>query len=62
MRTQLEQCAKDFERALAQQYAAKTVRKHMAIIALFIDLVCWDTNVRRLEEMTRGVANSAFRQ
>jgi hypothetical protein len=34
MRTQLEQCAKDFERALAQQYAAKTVRKHMAIMAL----------------------------
>ena len=62
MRKQLEQCARDLERALAQQYAPKTVRKHMAIIALFIDFVCWDTDVCRIEEMTRGIANSAFRQ
>jgi site-specific recombinase XerD len=62
LRTQLEQCARDFERALAQQYVPKTVRKHMAIIALFIDFVCWDTDVRRIEEITRGIANSAFRQ
>ena len=62
MRTQLEQCARDFERVLAQQYAPKTVRKHLAIIALFIDFVCWDTDVCRIEEITRGIANSAFRQ
>jgi site-specific recombinase XerD len=62
MRKQLEQCARDLERALAQQYAPKTVRKHMAIIALFIEFVCWDTDVCRIEEMTRGIANSAFRQ
>ena len=40
MRAQLEQCAQDFARVLAQQYAPKTVRKHTAIIALFIDFVC----------------------
>ena len=62
IRTQLEQCAGDFARALAQQYAPQTVRKHMAIITLFIDFVCWDTDVRRIEEITRGIANSAFRQ
>jgi hypothetical protein len=62
MRKQLEQGARDFERALAHQYAPKTVRKHMAIIALFIDFVCWDTDVCRIEEITRGIANSAFRQ
>jgi hypothetical protein len=62
LRKQLEQYARDFERALAQQYAPKTVRKHLAIITLFIDFVCWDTDVRRMEEITRGIANSAFRQ
>jgi hypothetical protein len=62
LRKQLEQYAHDFEHTLAQQYAPKTVRKHMAIIALFIDFVCWDTDVRRLEEITRGIANSDFRQ
>jgi site-specific recombinase XerD len=62
MRKQLEHCAQDFERVLAQQHAPKTVRKHTAIIALFIDFVCWDTDVRRIEEITRGIANSYFRQ
>ena len=38
------------------------MRKHTAIIALFIDFVCWDTDVRRIDEITRGIANSAFRQ
>jgi site-specific recombinase XerD len=62
LRTQLEQYADDFARTLAQQYAPKTVRKHTAIIALFIEFVCWQTDVQRLEEITRGIANSAFRQ
>src|SRR5262245_60607081 len=62
MRAQLEQCAQDFARVLGQQYTPKTVRKHTAIIALFIDFVCWDTDVRRIDEITRGIANSAFRQ
>lgn len=47
MRKQLEQGAHDFERVLAQQYATKTVRKHTAIIALFIDFVCWVLGYRR---------------
>jgi site-specific recombinase XerD len=62
MRAQLEQCAQDFAWVLGQQYAPKTVRKHTTIIALFIDFVCWDTDVRRIDEITRGRANSAFRQ
>jgi hypothetical protein len=33
----------------------------MLIIELFIDFLCWDTDVRRIEEITRGIANSAFR-
>ena len=62
LRAELEPCAQDFARGLAQQYAPKTVRKHTATIALFIDFECWDTDVRRIDEITRGRANSAFRQ
>ena len=62
LRTQLEQYAGDFAHTLAQQYAPKTVRKYTAIIALFVEFVCWQTDVQRLEEITRGMANSAFRQ
>jgi hypothetical protein len=38
VRTQLEQCARDCARTLVQQCTPKTVRKHAAILALFIDL------------------------
>jgi hypothetical protein len=62
LRQQLEHCARDFAQALAKQYAPKTVRKHTAILALFIDFVCWDTDVRGIDEITRGIANSHFRQ
>ena len=48
MRAQLEQCAQDFARVLGQQYAPKTVRKHTAIIALFIDDEYLFDPVRRL--------------
>jgi site-specific recombinase XerD len=61
LRAQLEQYAGDFARTLAQQYTPKTVRKHMAIIALFLEFLCWQTDVQRLEEITPGMANSAFR-
>ena len=62
LRTQLEHCASDFARALAHHATPKTVRKHAAILTLFIDFVCWDTDVQRLDDITRGIANSQFRQ
>jgi hypothetical protein len=62
MPTLLEQYARDFDCALAQQYTLITVRKHAAIIALFIECVCWDTDIHRIDERTRGMANSGFGQ
>ncbi len=62
LRTPLERCAHDCTQTLAQQYTPKTIRKHAQLLALFIDCVCWDTDVRRLDESTRGIANSHFRQ
>jgi site-specific recombinase XerD len=47
---------------LTRQYTAKTAHKHTAIITLFIDFICWDTDVRQIAEITRGIANSYFRQ
>src|SRR5262249_13580370 len=59
LRQQLERCAHGFAQALARQYTPKTVRKYEQILALFIDFVCWDTDVRRIDDITRGIANSA---
>ncbi len=52
----------EFQRHLLSEVSARTARKHCAIIDLFIDFLCWDTDVRRVEEITRGIANSYFRR
>jgi hypothetical protein len=62
LRKQLQCYLHDFTRMLARQYTPKTVRKHAQILAFFIDFVCWDTDVGRIEDITRGIANSHFRQ
>lgn len=62
LRTQRESWAQDFTQALARQYTPKTIRKHAQLLALFIDFVCWDTHVRGMDEITRGIVNSSFRQ
>ena len=54
LRAQLEQYADDFARTLAQQYAPKTVRKHTAIIALFLEFLSWQTTGLSLHATTRA--------
>jgi site-specific recombinase XerD len=62
LRAQLKQCNAEFEQALMRTVSARTAHKHASIIDLFIDFVCGNTDVRRIEEITRGMANSAFRR
>ncbi len=61
-RQQLEGLRAEFEQHLAARYSRKTVRKHAQIVALFVDFLCDYTDVETIEEITRGMANSAFRQ
>ena len=51
-----------FATHLARQYTPKTVRKHEQMLARFIDCVCGETDVRRIEDLTRGIAHSPVRQ
>ena len=53
---------REFERHLLSEVSARTARKHCTIIDLFIDFLCMNTDVRRVEEITRGIANSYFRR
>ena len=62
LRTQLNELNGSFEQALLQTVSARTAYKHASVITLFIDFVCWNTDVRRIEEITRGMANSSFRR
>ena len=61
-RHQLMQFNREFERSLRQKMSAKTARKHTATIDLFIDFLCWQTDVQCIPEITRGMANSYFRR
>jgi site-specific recombinase XerD len=57
----LEGLNREFEEFLAGKYAAKTVRKHTAIVGLFIDFICGYTDVKEISEIARGMVNSHFR-
>ncbi len=61
-RQQLVQLNREFERSLLRKVSAKTARKHVATIDLFIDFICWHTDVQSIPEITRGMANSYFRR
>ena len=60
-RQSLEGLRAEFEQHLAARYSRKTVRKHAQIVALFVDFLCEYSDVATIEEITRGMANSAFR-
>lgn len=52
----------EFKGYLLRKYSENTARKHHSVIDLFIDFLCWHTDVRSIEEITRGMANSYFRR
>ena len=52
----------EFEHYLEAKYSRRTARKHGGVVALFIHFLCDYTDVEALEEVTRGMSNSAFRQ
>jgi hypothetical protein len=61
-REELEELNAEFEQYLEAKYSRRTARKHGGVVALFIHFLCEYTDVAALEEVTRGMANSAFRQ
>src|SRR5687768_13075021 len=46
---------------LATKYTRKTVLKHTGVVDLFIDFLSDYTDLERLEDVTRGMVNSGFR-
>ena len=61
-REYLESLNNEFEAYLAEAYTKKTARKHSSVVDLFIHFLCGYTDVESLEEVTKGMANSQFRQ
>mgnify|MGYP002642004089 CR=1 FL=1 len=61
-REQMEELNKNFTQAIEEKYSKRTAEKHYQVIDLFIDFICWDMQVSRFEDITRGMANSYFRR
>jgi len=61
-REMLVELNQEFEAYLTEQFSVRTARKHSCKIALFIDFLCWNTDVKSIDEITRGIANSHFRK
>ena len=54
----LDRLNQEFEAYLTEQFSVKTTKKHSCKIALFIDFLCWNTDVKSIDEITRGIANT----
>lgn len=61
-RQQIVRLNEDFYEYLLARYSERTARKHSTIIDLFIEFICRYTDVGSVEEITRGMVNTHFRQ
>ena len=61
-RRHLDELLVEFRQYLAKRYSQRTVNKHGSIVELFIEFICRHTDVERLEDVTRGMVNTHFRQ
>jgi site-specific recombinase XerD len=61
-RRRLEGLKEEFSSYLAAKYARRTVDKHTWIVDMFVEFICNQTDVESIEEITRGMAGTHFRQ
>lgn len=61
-RQQLTDLNAGFYEYLLSKFSEKTARKHAGIVGLFIDFVCGYTDVESIDEITRGMVNTHFKQ
>ncbi len=61
-RQYLEALKEEFAQYLSKKYNKKTVNKHTWIIEMFTEFLCKYTDVEKIEEITRGIVNTHFRQ
>ena len=51
----------EFAQFLSQRLSDKTVRKHTSIIDLFIEFIIRQTDVEAIEDITKGMVNTHFK-
>jgi len=51
----------EFTEFLESKFTARTARKHSTVVALFIQFICRQTDVEKVEDITRGMVNTHFK-
>ena len=53
---------REFADYLSKKYTRRTASKHSGIVEMFIEFVCQHTDVEKIEDITKGIANTYFRK
>lgn len=61
-RNSLNELNDEFHEHLLTKFQPKTARKHAMVVELFIEFLCRHTDVTRIEDITRGMANTHFKK
>jgi len=51
----------EFYEFLMRKFSDRTARRHASIVHLFVDFICKQTDVQKIEDITRGMVNTHFR-
>lgn len=52
----------EFEANLSKKFSKRTIRRHTSIVDLFIHFLCRQTDVEKIEDITKAIANKHFHQ
>ena len=52
----------EFYEFLQSKFSHRTAGKHSSIVELFVDFICRQTDVRKIEDITRGMVNTHFKK
>ncbi|MBW2029398.1 MAG: hypothetical protein JRH06_17115 [Deltaproteobacteria bacterium] len=51
----------EFYAFLQSKFSDRTARKHFSIVEMFVEFICRQTDVEKIEEITRGMVNTHFK-
>jgi hypothetical protein len=60
-REQLVSLNEEFHARLEEKFSERTARKHSSIVDFFIEFLCRQTDVEKIEDISRGMVNTHFR-
>ena len=51
----------EFYAFLQSKFSQRTARKHSSIVEMFVEFICLKTDVEKIEDITRGMVNTHFK-